>query len=233
MALPSIDTPTFEIEIPHTKEKRKFRPFLVKEEKLLVLANESGEHDDMIRATQQIVTNCSFGEIDGEKLPLFSLQKIFMDLRSQSIGSNIEIGLSCGQCGTAHMHTIDLNELKITTNKDHSNRIKLDDTMFVDMEYPNAFEVQKLLQSDNSEQLYEVVSKCVHIVYQDDEIFNAYESSDEERKGWVENLTIEQFANLRHFFETMPTLEYSVNFKCNECDTPNYMDFNGYQNFFA
>jgi len=233
MALPSIDTPTFEIEIPHTKETKKFRPFLVKEEKLLVLANESGEQDDMIRATQQIVTNCSFGEIDGEKLPIFSLQKIFMDLRSQSIGSKIQLGLSCGGCGASHTHTIDLEEIKITTHKDHSSKIKLDDTMFVDMKYPTAFEVQKLLDSENSEQLYAVVSQCVHIVYQDDEIFNAYESSDEERKNWVENLTIEQFTNVRKFFETMPTLEYSVNFKCSKCDRPNYMDFNGYQNFFA
>lgn len=233
MALPVIETPTFEIELPHTKETAKFRPFLVKEEKLLVMANESGEEQDMIRATQQIITNCSFGKIDGEKLPIFALQKMFLDLRAQSISNTIELSLKCGSCDASHNHKILIRELQITENPEHSKKIKISDDIFIDMEYPNAFEIQKLFKSTNTNEMYEIMSKCIHVVYQGDEIFNAYESSDQEKQNWLESLTLEQFVEFRKFFETMPVLEYIVNFKCGNCGRPNYLDFNGYQNFFV
>lgn len=233
MALPIIETPTFEIDLPHTKGKEKFRPFLVKEEKLLIMANESGEEQDMIRATQQIVTNCSFGKIDGEKLPLFALQKIFLDLRAQSVASTIELTLKCGSCETPHNHTIDLKDLEISENPEHSKKIKISDDIFVDMEYPSAFEVQELFKSTSTDEMYKIMSKCLHVVYQGDEIFNAYESSDQEKQDWLESLSLEQFEKFRKFFETMPVLAHEINFNCGKCGRENYIDFNGYQNFFV
>ena len=233
MALPSIDAPTYEIEIPHTKETKKFRPFLVKEEKLLVLANESGEHRDMIRATQQIVTNCSFGEIDGEKLPLFALQKIFLDIRSQSISSVIDLVLSCGSCEAQNAHSIDLATLEIEETEGHSTMVKLSDTLFIEMQYPDPFQVSELLDTSDPETVYRIAGNCVSVIYDGDEKYNAFESSEDERRDWVEQLTLEQFVNLRKFFETMPVLEHAIDFDCVKCGKANYINFNGYQDFFV
>lgn len=233
MALPSIDAPTYEIEIPHTKEVKKFRPFLVKEEKLLVLANESGEQRDMIRATQQIVTNCSFGEIDGEKLPLFALQKIFMDIRAQSISSVIDLVLACGSCEAQNEHMLDLTTLKIEETEGHNTMVQLSDTVFVEMKYPDPFEIGELLDTKDPETVYRIAGNCVNVIYDGDEKYNAFESSDDERQAWIEQLTLDQFVNLRKFFETMPVLEHAIEFDCVKCGKANYINFNGYQDFFV
>ena len=233
MALPSIDARTYEIKIPHTKETKKFRPFLVKEEKLLVLANESGEQRDMIRATQQIVTNCSFGEIDGEKLPLFALQKIFLDIRSQSISSVIDLVLACGSCEAQNAQSLDLATLEVSETEGHSTMVQLSDTIFVEMKYPDPFEISELLDTGDAQTVYKIAGNCVNVIYDGDEKYNAFESSETERLEWVEQLTLDQFVKLRKFFETMPILEHAIEFDCVKCGKANYINFNGYQDFFV
>lgn len=233
MALPAIETPTYQIELPHTKEKVKFRPFLVKEEKLLVMANESGEQDDMIRATQQIITNCSFGEVDGDALPLFALQKIFMDIRAQSISNVVDLVFTCGECKAANDYSMDLTDITLTEDPDHTNMVKISDDIIIEMTYPDAFDLAELLRTESVDTVYRISGSCVHTIYEGDERFNAFESSDAERQEWVERLTVDQFVKLREFFETMPVLEHEVNFTCKGCGKPNFIEFNGYKDFFV
>lgn len=233
MALPQVDVPLFEVEVPTTKEKINCRPFLVKEEKLLVMANESGNVDDMIKATQQIVTNCSFGKIDGQKIPLFELQKIFMDLRSASISNIIELSLQCGECGTRYNHNLDLQDLKITFDEDHKNPIKLSDKLSIKMRYPDAYQMSKILESNNFEDIYKLTALSIETIYNDDEIIEVEDLTEEELLEWVENIPSAQFEPVRNFFTTMPVLEHLIEFKCGGCENNNYLNMNGYINFFV
>ena len=122
--LPQVDVPLIEIEMFSTKDIVNFRPFLVKEEKMLVMASETNDINDMMKATQQIITNCSFGKIEGDKLPLFELQRIFLKLRSASISNAIDLNMVCGDCGTQYNHQLDLDNLELTLDKNHKNPIK-------------------------------------------------------------------------------------------------------------
>ena len=187
----------------------------------------------MIRATQQIVTNCSFGEIDGEKLPLFALQKIFLDIRSQSISSVIDLILACGSCEAQNAQSLDLATLEVSETEGHSTMVQLSDTIFVEMKYPDPFEISELLDTGDAQTVYKIAGNCVNVIYDGDEKYNAFESSETERLEWVEQLTLDQFVKLRKFFETMPILEHAIEFDCVKCGKANYINFNGYQDFFV
>lgn len=233
MPLPQVDVPLFEVEIPTTKEKVNCRPFLVKEEKLLVMASESGSLDDMIKATQQIITNCSFGKIDGQTIPLFELQKIFLDLRSVSISNIVEMSFRCGKCETKYDHSLDLQDLKITFDEEHENPVKLSTGLSIKFKYPDAFEMAKLLSEDDLNDVYVLTAKSIDKIYTADEILDVKDMTDEELLEWVEGIPSAQFEKIRNFFATMPVLEHMVEFKCTACEQENYLTMNGYVNFFV
>jgi hypothetical protein len=232
MPLPQVDLPLFEIEIPPTKQKVNFRPFLVKEEKILILASESGDVNDMMRATQQVVSNCSMGEVDATKLPLFALQKVFMDLRSASISNIIDLNLVCGHCSSTHQHELDLQQLEIKYNKEHKNPVDLGGIM-IELDYPSADILAQMFNSETIEDLYVTASHCIKVIYDGDEIINSDEVTLDEKLEWIEGLTTQQFLPIREFLETMPILEHTIEFTCNECEKENYMTMNGYSNFFV
>ncbi len=231
--LPQVDVPLIEIEMFSTKDIVNFRPFLVKEEKMLVMASETNDINDMMKATQQIITNCSFGKVEGDKLPLFELQYIFLKLRSASISNAIDLNMVCGDCGTQYNHQLNLEDLELTLDEDHKNPIKLSKTMAVEMKYPDAKEMAKLLEGDNNEAIYALVAKSIKTIYDDDEVIECDEISETEMYQWVENLPATNFENIREFFETMPALEHLIEFKCANCGKENYLNLNGYVNFFV
>ena len=146
MALPITEHPLIDVHIHSLNKKVKFRPFLVKEE-LLVLANETKDPLEMIKATQQVVTNCSFGEVDGEELPLFDMQNVFLHLRKVSISEIIESKLLCGHCEKPNDVIIDLNKFNLITGDNHQNEIRLSDSLTVEMRYPTATELESLKKS--------------------------------------------------------------------------------------
>lgn len=231
--LPQVDVPLIEIEMPSTKDVFDFRPFLVKEEKMLVMASETNDIDDMMKATQQIVTNCSFGKVDGEKLALFELQHVFLKLRSASISNFVDMNMVCGDCGTKYNHQLDLESLEITYDEKHVNPIKLSKSLAVEMKYPDAKEMSKLLEGDDNESVYLLVAKSIQTIYNDDEIIDCSEMSETEMYQWVENLPAIEFEKFRTFFETMPALEHLIEFTCADCGKENYLNLNGYVNFFV
>ena len=233
MPLPQVDVPLFDVEIPTTKEKISCRPFLVKEEKLLVMASESGSMDDMIKATQQIVTNCSFGKIDGQKIALFELQKIFLDLRSVSISNIVDMAFKCGKCETQYEHNLDLQDLKIVFDEEHVNPVQLSSNLSLKMKYPDAFEMAKLLSEDNIDDIYTLTAKSIDKIYTQDEILDVDDMSEEDLLEWVENIPSSQFEQIRIFFSTMPALEHTIEFTCSKCEQENYLTMNGYVNFFV
>lgn len=233
MTLPQVDLPLSEIKVHSLNKKFDFRPFRVKEEKILVMASESNDVADMMKATQQIITNCSMGKVDGSKLPLFALQKLFLDLRAISISNNVDLSLRCGECNEEYKHNLKLDELDVTYDPDHTNPIKLGDDVAIEMNYPDAVQFQTMMESDTMENIFNMTVECISKIYNGDEIIEAKTVAHEELLEWIENLTMEQFDKIKDFFATMPTLEHVIEFKCVKCEKDNYLGMNGYLNFFV
>ena len=235
MAMPITEHPLIDVHIHSLNKKVKFRPFLVKEEKLLVLANETKDPLEMIKATQQVVTNCSFGEVDGETLPLFDMQNVFLHLRKISISEIIESRLSCGHCEKPNDVVIDLNNFELIIGDGHQTEIKISDNTTIEMRYPTASELESLKKAENEEakQIYDVAASCISKIYYEDTIIDGEDFDDKSREEFIDNLESTQFAVLRKFFETMPAMEQSINFTCRGCEKENIVYLNGYFDFFV
>ena len=235
MAMPITEHPLIDVHIHSLNKKVKFRPFLVKEEKLLVLANETKDPLEMIKATQQVVTNCSFGEIDGETLPLFDMQNVFLHLRKISISEIIESKLSCGHCEKPNDVVIDLNNFELITGDGHQKEIKITDNTTIEMRYPIASELESLKKAENEEakQIYDVAASCITKIYYEDTVIDGEDFDDKSREEFIDNLESTQFAELRKFFETMPAMEQSISFTCRSCEKENIVYLNGYFDFFV
>lgn len=228
MALPILSVPTFDVDVFSTKEKVKMRPFLVKEEKILILAAESEQSSDMIRAMQQVVHSCSDGKLDAEKLPFFDLQNIFIRLRSQSIGKDSEFNLICGECGHKTPTTLDLDDIQLRTNPEHSNKIMIDSDIGVVMKYPTA----EVLTNDDMP-MFDLVVSCVDKIFTKEEVHNASEEGREEVAKFIDGLTNDQFERIVEFFLTAPKIFHNIDYVCSKCQTENSIVVDGVENFFG
>lgn len=233
MALPQIDVPTFKMKIDSLGKDYKFRPFLVKEEKILVMASESSDKNDMLHAAQQVITNCSYGKVDGEKLPMFEVQKVFLSLRSQSVGNIIELSAKCGECQESNEVFLDIDTIEIIKDDNHSNRIELTKDIVIEMTYPSVEEVASLARAEEEIDIYIVAANSIDKIYTADEVIDFQSSPPAERVEWIENLSPEQFGKVKNFFETMPQLYHTIDFKCKTCKKDNYLVIDGYENFFV
>ena len=235
MALPITEHPLIDVHIHSLNKGVKFRPFLVKEEKLLVLANETKDPLEMIKATQQVVTNCSFGEVNGDELPVFDMQNIFLELRKVSISEIVESRLLCGHCEKPNDVMIDLNDFKLVTGEGHTKEIRLADNVTVEMRYPNPVEISQLANAQDAESsdIFKVAEQCIDKVYYEDTIIDGEDFDEKSREEFIENLESTQFALLRAFFETMPAIENELKFVCKSCEKENVVYLNGYFDFFV
>lgn len=227
MPLPVMNTPTFDVKIYSLNKDVKFRPFLVKEEKILILAQESGDPKEMIKAMQNIVTSCSNGEVIGETLPFFDLQNAFLRLRSQSIGNITDFLLICGECGHKVDTTLDLDTLELDFPENHTNKIMLNDSVGVFMKYPNAN-----ILVDNETPAFDLVVSCVDKIFDNEEIYDAADEGIEAVERFVDGLTSDQFESIVKFFETSPRLEKKIEYTCPNCNTENVVLIDGVENFF-
>lgn len=228
MALPTLSVPTFDIEVYSTKQKVKMRPFLVKEEKILILAAESNQREDMIRAMQQVINLCSEGRIAADSLPFFDLQNIFIRLRSQSIGSMTEFNLICGECGHKTPTTLDLDSINLKTSENHSNKIMLTDDVGLIMKYPTA----EVLINENKP-IFDLVVSCVDKIFDANEVHNASDYSIQELEEYIDRLTNEQFEKIVEFFTTAPRISHVIEYTCSNCQTENTVVVDGVENFFG
>lgn len=227
MPLPVMNTPTFKVNIHSLNKDIEFRPFLVKEEKILILAQESNEPKEMIKAMQDIVTSCSGGAVDGRELPFFDLQYAFIQLRSQSIGNITDFILICGECGHKTETTLDLNSLTIDFPENHSNKVMLSDTVGVTMKYPKA----EILVDDETP-AFDLVVACVDKIFDQDEIYDAEDEGKEEVEKFINSLSTQQFEKIVEFFQTSPRLEKTIDYTCVKCGTENTVLIDGVENFF-
>jgi len=238
MALPIIATPKYELTIPSTNKKVSYRPFLVKEEKVLLLANETKDQKQIITAMRDIITNCTFGEVDVKTLATFDIEYIFMQLRSKSIGENIEVKVKCKKCETQNPLSINTNDIKIKKDNNIQNNIRIAGTTGVIFNYPN-FEALQNLESTNSEnngqkteELLLFIASCIDTIYDDKQVYLAKDHSSKELVDFLESLPQVSFTKIMDFFNKMPYMSYSTTIKCSKCGHEETIELKGAQDFF-
>lgn len=219
MPLPKIETPIYELKLASTGEKIYYRPFLVREKKILMVAAESKDPDTSYLAVKQIVNNCTFEKLDVESLALFDLQHLFLKIRSKSIGEVAEFKFACPKCNQSIASSINFDSIDIQNNPEHDKKIMITDKIGIVMKHP-AMRLEKLIKSNikKEEVDLEIILSCIDYVFQDEEIFYAKDANKKELANLIESLTESQFNRIKKFFETMPKLEHTINYSCKNCN---------------
>ena len=239
MPLPRIVTPTYELELPSTEQTIKFRPFLVKEEKLLVIALESEDTKQITNAIKTVIKNCIETKgIKVETLPTFDIEYLFLNIRAKSVGEEIEVNIICPDDEETSVSVkINVDDIKVQTNEDHTNRIKLDDTLMMEMKYPsleqfikNNFDI-----SNNSaiDQSFELVASCVDKIYNEDEVWAAADVTKKELMDFLDQMNTSQFKQIEKFFETMPKLSHTIKVTNPNTEVESEVVLEGLSSFFA
>ena len=237
MALPVMSSPTYELKVPSLKKKVKYRAFLVKEEKALLIAQQSEDPAVMLNTIKDIISSCTFGKLNVEDLAIFDIEYIFCQLRAKSVGEISELMFNCLECNDpkAKMKVaINLTELEVEFHPDHKKSIDLFDDVGVTMKYPSLDMLDKMknVKEESIEAVFEVITSCIDNIYAGDQIYSSKEQSKEELISFLDNLTQSQFKKIQQFFETMPKLEKKIEFKCPVCNYHHNHSIQGIENFF-
>lgn len=236
MALPINTTPIYTLTVPSTKENIKYRPFLVKEEKALLIAQQSDDENIMIDTLKTVIKSCVKSELDIEKLAIFDLEYIFAQIRAKSVGELVDLIFSCDICNSDKAKvkiTFDLTKLTVNFPVGHSSQIELGNGTGIKMRYPdlNMLKTTAINETDIST-IFNVIIDCIDFIYTSDEIYYAREQSRAELQEFIESLTSKQFEQLQTFFETMPKLQQAVDYKCPVCGTEHHRYLEGISSFF-
>ena len=218
MGLPTIAVPEYSLLLPSTEKEIKYRPFLVKEEKILLIAMESEEPQQMMDATRNVIKNCVFGDIDVDTLPTFDIEYLFLWLRGKAKGEIIDLKYTCPTCKGSIPVQFNIEEVKINKTKGHNTKIELTDTLGVVLKYPNMGLQHKIETLDDSlhqvDKVFKTVLYCVDYIYDKEEIYSSKDHTEQEIQDFLESLTDEQFQEVAKFFETMPKLKHDVTLHC-------------------
>ena len=216
MPLPKIVAPTYTLELPSTGQEISYRPFLVKEEKVLVIALESEDNKQITNAIKTVIKNCiSTKGIKVETLPTFDIEYLFLNIRGKSVGEEIEVNVICPDDEVTQVPvTIDLDDIQVQKSDEHTNKIKLDDTLMMEMKYPSLDEFIKNnfdFNDENSmDQSFNLIASCVSNIFSEDEVWAAEDCTKKEIKEFLEQMNSAQFKDIEKFFETMPKLSHTI-----------------------
>ena len=239
MPLPKIATPRYELELPSTEETITYRPFLVKEEKVLVIALESEDNKQITNAIKTVIQSCIITKgIKVEKLPTFDIEYLFLNIRGKSVGEEIEVNIICPDDGETQVPvTIDLDDIQIQKNENHSKRIKIDPTIMMEMKYPSLDQFIKnnfdFTDKNAMDQSFELIATCIDKIYTEDEVWAAADCSKKEIKEFVESMNSTQFKDIEKFFETMPKLSHAVIVTNPKTDVESVVVLEGLSRFLA
>ena len=239
MALPKLNVPVYEAVLPSTEKVIKYRPFLVKEEKILLTAMEDGNDKTIANAINQIIKNCVQGKLNIKDLPTFDIEYLFLRLRAKSVGEKVTLGLKpwgCPNnngelCENASQVEVDLEEVKVIKDEKHSSKIMLDDKIGVMMKYPDISVIDR--KGSDSETGMKVIKNCITMIFTEDETHEKGSFTDKELDEFIDSLNTEQFSKIRTFFETMPVLKYTAKYKCETCGEEKETTIQGLNSFFG
>jgi hypothetical protein len=239
MPLPKISTPTYELELPSTGQTIKFRPFLVKEEKLLVLALETEDTKQITNGIKTVIKNCIETKgIKVEELPTFDIEYLFLNIRGKSVGEDIEVNIICPDDGETTVPVkINIDEIKVQKNDNHSTKVKIDDEIMMEMKYPS---LEQFIKSnfdfnDNNaiEQSFELISSCIDKIYTEEEVWTSSDVTKKEINDFLETMNSSQFKSIEKFFETMPKLSHKIKVKNPNTKVESEVVLEGLSSFFS
>ena len=232
MALPSLNTPTYELTVPSTKKKIKYRPFLVKEEKILLLALESEDDKQISLAMQDLMEACILTKgIKVQELASFDVEYIFLNIRAKSIGETIDVKLVCPDDNTTEVTTrIPIDKIKVKYDKDHTNQIQINDDLWVEMKYPNIDSLA--IQEETIDDTFKLISKSIGKIYNEEDVWDSSTTSEKEFEEFIESMNSKQFAKIQKFFETMPSLKHTVKIRNPNTKVESSYTIEGLSNFF-
>jgi hypothetical protein len=237
MALPKLTTPTYELEIPSTDEKIKYRPFLVKEEKILMMAMESKASADITQAVKDIVSECTFNKIDISNMPMFDVEYIFLQIRSKSVGEISKLKLLCPDDEKTYVDIeLNLDEVKVQVGEDHTNKIELDKGMGMIMRYPTIDSFSETgIKDINPNNMLEVIGSCILQIFEKkgEKVYDTKDQTQKEVTEFIESLNTKQFKDVQNFFETMPKLKHEMTIKNPKTKKESKITLTGLNDFFA
>ena len=238
MALPIANVAKYELTLPSQQKTIKFRPFLVKEEKVLLMAMESGESKEMLSAIKEIVKSCTFGEMIAENYPMFDIEYVFLQIRSKSVGEKTKLKILCPDDGKTYAETeLDLSQIEVYVDDDHSPNIMLDEErkLGVVMRYPALKDVDAdTLQGDiNIQKTYNMITNCIDQIYEGEKVYLRKDTSEKEIQEFVDNLSAEQMKKLSTFYSSMPRLEHKVTVKNPKTEVESEVTLKGLASFFG
>ena len=239
MPLPTIVTPTYELELPSTGKKVKYRPFLVKEEKLLVLALETESTKDISNAIKTVLKNCiQTRGVKVENLPTFDIEYLFLNIRGKSVGEEVEVNLIAPDDEVTEVPvTINIDDINIQKSEEHNSKIKLDDNLMMEMKYPSLDQFIKsnfdFTEEVSMDQSFDLIASCIDKIYNEEEVWSTADCTKKEVKEFLEQMNSMQFKEIEKFFETMPKLSHSVTFTNPKTEVESTVVLEGLSSFFA
>ncbi len=237
MPLPTIVTPTYELTLPSNSKKIKYRPFLVKEEKILILAIESGDMKDLTNAIKDVLKSCVLTKgVRVDQLPTFDIEYLFLNIRARSIGEGIDLLVTCPDDNETKVPvTIYIDDIKVQKDDDHTSDIKIDDTYTIRMKYPSLdqFIEENFDLNEGADNTFDIVSSCIEMVFSEEEAWEAKDCTKKELRSFVEQMNSAQFKKIENFFNTMPKLSHDIEVENPETGVKSTVTLEGLASFFA
>ena len=241
MALPKLNVPVYETILPSTEKVIKYRPFLVREEKILLTAMEDGDEKIITNAVKQILKNCIQGELNIDELPTFDIEFLFLRLRAKSVGEKITVGLKpypCvqndgGLCKFSTEVEINLEEVKVKKDENHTSKIMIDDTIGIMMGYPDISVLNTAKDKSETEAGMDVIKKCISMIFTAEETHEKGSFTDSDLDEFIDSLNSEQFEKIKQFFDTIPKLSHTVKYTCKTCGEEKETTIEGLNSFFG
>ena len=239
MPLPKIATPTYELELPSTGKSVKYRPFLVKEEKVLVIALESEDNKQITNAIKAVLKSCILSKgIKVEDLPTFDIEYLFLNIRGKSVGEDIDVNIICPDDNKTQVPvTIALDEIEVQKDDNHTNKIKVDENIMMEMKYPSLDQFIKnnfdFKEGNQMEQSFDLIASCIDKIYTEEEVWAAADCTKKEMKDFLEQMNSTQFKEIESFFETMPKLSHTLKITNPKTKVESDVVLEGLASFFA
>jgi len=230
MALPILnDTPKYDMKIPSTGKRIKYRPYLVREEKVLMIANESKDLKQIISAIEDTILACTNNKIDINSLTTFDLEYLFIKIRAKSVGESINLSLPCGECKERNDVTLNLDNV-ICPSVEKENILEISKTVSVEMKYPSYSEIEQ--SEDNEDTVFSIVASCLKCVISDGERIDLVDEPKEAIRTFLDSMTHEQFSKIGNFVKNLPKVTHNIEFDCSNCEEHNTIEVAGVQSFF-
>jgi len=233
MALPKLENPTYQIEVPSHSRKIEFRPFLVKEEKVLMIAQESEDSEKILNTIKDIIRVCSFEKLNPDECSLTDIEYIFLQLRAKSIGETVAVRIKCEECGEYTQVKINLEDVKVSRIEDINNDIKITDSIGIILKNLSISDTEKISTIDSERAFNQTIMYSIESIYDADNVYPASESTEKELIEFIDSLSHKHLEKIQEYIDSAPKLQYTIKFKCAKCGHENEVVLEGIESFFA